>query len=148
MNELNDYWIEQQIYSYESRLRLADNIYINPHKENRLDFIPIDDLPEYKHDRKRYLNLPRKRTWKRMKNQRNLSKPKEFVKEPIQPEILTDTDLSSENDRYNERIHRGNRKLRKISQHKIYPNSILSKNKRNLLSQPKRVKFNKELSKK
>jgi len=83
-----------------------------------------------------------------MKNQRNLSKPKELVKEPTQPEILTDTDLSSENDRYNERIHRGNRKLRKISQHKIYPNSILSKNKRNLLSQPKRVKFNKELSKK
>ena len=148
MNELNDYWIEQQIYSYETRLRLADNIYINPHKENRLDFIPIDDLLEYKHDRKRYLNLPRKRTWKRIKNQRNSSKPNELVREPTQPEILTDTDLSSENDRHNERIHRGNRKLRKISQHKIYPNSILSKNKRNLLSQPKRVKFDKELSKK
>ena len=145
MNGLNDYWIEQQIYSYESRLRLADNIYINPHKENRLDFIPIDDLPEYKHDRKRYLNLPKKRTWKRIKNS---LKPKEFVREPTQPEILTDTDLSSENDRNNERIHRGNRKLRKISQHKIYPNSILSKNKRNLLSQSKRVRFDKKLSKK
>ena len=145
MNGLNDYWIEQQIYSYESRLRLADNIYINPHKENKLDFIPIDDLPEYKHDRKRYLNLPKKRTWKRIKNS---LKPKEFVREPTQPEILTDTDLSSENDRNNERIHRGNRKLRKISQHKIYPNSILSKNKRNLLSQSKRVRFDKKLSEK
>jgi len=148
MNELNDYWIEQQIYSYESRLRLADNIYINPHKENRLDFIPIDNLPEYKYDRKRYLNLPRKRICKRLKNQRNLLKSKEFVKEPTQPEILTDTDLSSENDRHNERIHKGNRKLRKISQHKIYPNSILSKNKRNLLSQSKRVRFDKKLSEK
>src|SRR5437588_12684195 len=61
MSELHDHWLEQRIFlyesRYESRLRLSDNLYTNSHKKNKTEFIPLDELPEYKKDRKRYLNL-------------------------------------------------------------------------------------------
>ena len=110
MTELHDYWLEQRIFlfesRYESRLRLSDHLYTNSHKKNKTEFIPLDEQPQYKRDKKRYLNLP-------MKNDRNYK-----------------------------RIRKSNRKLRKSSQNKVYPNSVLSKKHRNTLSRKKRVRFN------
>ena len=57
MSKLHDHWLEQRIFlyesQYESRLRLSDNLYTNSHKKNKTEFIPLDELPEYKKDRKR-----------------------------------------------------------------------------------------------
>ena len=92
MTDLHDHWLEQRIFlfesRYESRLQLSDHLYTNSHKKNK-EFIPLDEQPQYKRDKKRYLNLP-------MKNDRNYK-----------------------------RIRKSNRKLRKLSQNKVHPNSIL-----------------------
>src|SRR5947207_5838493 len=64
MSELNDHWLEQRIFlyesRYESRLRLSNNLYTNSHKKNKTEFIPLDSLPKYNTDQKRYLNLSKK----------------------------------------------------------------------------------------
>ena len=110
MTELHDYWLEQRIFLYESkhesRLRLSDHLYTNSHKKNKSEFIPLDELPEYKRARKIYLNLPKK------------------------------------HDRNNKRIHKSDRKLRKISRNQIHTDPILPKEHRNILPRKKRVSFN------
>ena len=54
MSELNDHWLEQRIFlyesRYESRLRLSDNLYTNSHKKNKTEFIPLDELQKTEKD--------------------------------------------------------------------------------------------------
>ena len=139
MNELHDYWIEQRLYltlkpTYEHRLRLTDTIYVEQHKPNKIT-VPLDQQPRYIKERKKYLNLP-KRIKLRREDEKTIKAKVKFLTERersiirkeksrykakgedhmiVQPEILTDTDISdiSENDWNNIRIHYRNRKLRK-----------------------------------
>ena len=96
MSELHDHWLEQRIFlyesRYESRLRLSDNLYTNSHKKNKTEFIPLDEQPRYKKDKKTYLNLP-------MKNDRNhkrIYKGNRKLRKTSQNKVHTDPILSKE----------------------------------------------------
>ena len=96
MSELHDHWLEQRIFlyesRYESRLRLSDNLYTNSHKRNKTEFIPLDELPEYKKDRKRYLNL----TSRHDRNNKRIHKGNRKLRKTSQNKVHTDPILSKE----------------------------------------------------
>src|SRR5436189_4428629 len=90
MSELHDHWLEQRIFlyesRYESRLRLSDNLYTNSHKKNKTEFIPLDELPEYKRNKKAYLNLLKKRD----RNNKRIYKDNKKLRETSQNKVHTD----------------------------------------------------------
>ena len=96
MSELHDLWLEQRIFlyesRYESRLRLSDNLYTNSYKKNKTEFIPLDDLPKYKQDRKKYLNL----TSRNDRNNKRIYKSNRKLRKTFQNKIYTNSILSKE----------------------------------------------------
>ena len=102
MNELQDYWNEQRLYlminpTYNHMLRLTENLYIDSHKRNVERFIPIDDLIEYKKDRRELLGI--KPRTKNQKSRKRIPRKTTKVIENFRftsKEILTDTDISDD----------------------------------------------------
>ena len=94
MSELHDLWLEQKIFlyesRYESRLKLSDNLYTNSHKKNKTEFIPLDELPKYKQDRKRYLNL----TSRNDRNNKRIHKSNRKLRKTSRNKVHTDSILS------------------------------------------------------
>lgn len=159
MTSLQDYWNEQILNllvepTYETRLRLTNTVYIDPHTPNKL-FIPLDEQARYKQDKRRYYDKCSHRHRKSktlIKNRKEKSRlnPKQSPK-IVQPEILTDTDVSSGPDetpnRNNKRIYVNHRELQKTSQNNSHTDFILSKKERNLLSRTKGIRHDSKLFK-
>ena len=94
MTDLHDHWLEQRIFlyesRYESRLRLSDNLYTNSHKKNKTEFIPLDEQPRYKKDKKTYLNLPIKND----RNHKRIHKSNSKLRKTSRNKVHTDPILS------------------------------------------------------
>ena len=101
MTELQDHWKMEHLYNMieydrivrnieiRPKLRLTNDIWVNPHKPNSLN-IPFDELPEYKRDRKIYLNLPGKYD----RNNKRIYKDNRKLRKTSQNKVHTDPILS------------------------------------------------------
>ena len=113
---LQDYWYEQELKliinpTYETRLRITENSYIDSHKPNDY-FIPLDELPEYKKDKKTYLQIKSRTIGRKIPKEKRLVKESNKnrsigkIQKTSQPEILTDTDISLEEDSIADKLSR------------------------------------------